>query len=50
MIAKVTLRADFGGLARFLICKENRVGFTELRNMMSQDVREAAKEMQITSE
>ena len=50
MIGNATSGADFGGLARYLTCKQDRVGFTELRNMASRDVREAAREMQITSE
>ena len=50
MIAKVTSGSDFGGLARYLTYREDRVGFVELHNMASRDVREAAREMQITSE
>ena len=50
MIAKVTSGSDFGGLARYLTYREDRVGFVELHNMASRDVREAAQEMQITAE
>ena len=45
MIGKVARGSDFGGLARYLTGKKDRVAFVKLQNVASLDVREAAKEM-----
>lgn len=50
MIGKVTRGAEFAGLVRYLTGRKDRVAFAELRNVASKDLREAAKEMQITAE
>ena len=45
LIGKVARGSDFGGLARYLTGKKDRVAFVKLQNVASLDVREAAKEM-----